>query len=150
MAIRDATEDDAEAISALTRALTRKFISHEFPTGARRALDDALAPERVRGNMRGGVRYHVFEEAGEIVGVVAMRPSGHLLKLFVAEAAQGRGHARALWDAARTASRASGHIGPFTVSAALAAVAMYERFGFTASGEATSEGGVVRVPMRTS
>ncbi len=148
MRIREAVAEDADAISELTRDLTRKYIAPELPPAGRKFLNDALSPKHVRRNMEEGCRYHVCEIGGSIVGVAAMRPHGHLLKLFVAESAQGRGIARALWTAARDACIHSGHEGGFTVSAARGAEAMYARLGFVRSGEETTEHGVTRVPMR--
>ena len=83
------------------------------------------------------------------MGLVATRANQHLLKLFVADAAQCRGLARALWVTAKEACIRAGHTGPFTVSAARAVVPMYEKFGFVRSGEETTEDGVVRMPMHT-
>ncbi len=149
MGIRSATEDDAEAISALARALTAKFVSHEFSPAGQRTLHEALGAGQVRFNMRNGCRYHVYEEDGVVLGLVATRADRHLLKLFVAEAAQARGLARALWETAKQACIAAGYSGPFTVSAARAAVPMYEAFGFVRSGNETTEDDIIRVPMHT-
>jgi len=60
MGIRIAAEADAEAISALTRALTLQFISHEFSPAGKRTLHEALSAEQIRINMRDGCRYHVL------------------------------------------------------------------------------------------
>ncbi|MEY9634103.1 GNAT superfamily N-acetyltransferase [Bradyrhizobium japonicum] len=148
--IREATNADAAAISELTRDLTLKNISHEFPLAGRLFLDNALSAEQVRRNMQENCRYHVCEKAGCIVGVVAMRANRHLLKLFVAEIAQGQGIARALWTAAKQACIRSGHRGPFTVSAARGAEPVYRQLGFVRSGDETTENGVTRVPMHSA
>ncbi|MDF5808500.1 GNAT family N-acetyltransferase [Pseudomonas aeruginosa] len=57
--------------------------------------------------------------------------------------------ARALWARARELVSRAGYSGVFTVSAALGAVPVYQRFGFVASGPVTTEHGVARLPMTT-
>lgn len=148
MPIRKAIARDADAISDLTLRVSAKFIAHEFSEEGKRTLFAALSPEEVRRNMDGDCCYHVFEEAGDVIGVVAMRSNGHLLKLFVAEAMQGRGIARDLWDTARLALLAAGFTGQFTVSSSRGAVGVYEKFGFVRDGEETVEHGIARLPMR--
>lgn len=150
MIIRLAQEADAEAISVLTRRLTRHYISRDFSTEGQRFLHDALSPQQIAKNIRGSCRYLVCESEGELLGVVATRDNRHLLMLFVAERAQGKGLARLLWERARDACMEAGYSGPFTVSAALGAVPVYESFGFKPTGPATTEHGVTRVPMATS
>lgn len=147
MHIREATLEDAEEISQLSRYLTHKYISPDFPLSGRLFLDDALSSAQVRKNMEDGCSYHVCEINSAVVGVIAMRPHGHLLKLFVAEPAQRRGIARALWTAAREHCIRSGYKGRFTVSAARSAEPVYRRLGFVRSGDETTEDGVTRVPM---
>src|SRR6476660_1835348 len=118
MEIREGRLEDASSISELTTYLTNKYISSGLPSAARRFLEDELSLDKVRSNMERGCRYYVCEIHGSLIGVCAMRPHGHLLKLFVAECAQRRGVASALWAAARDACIRAGHKGPFTVSAA--------------------------------
>jgi len=149
MGIREASLADAAEISALTTSLSDRFIAHEFSAEGRRNLLAALSAEHVRAEMQGDCRYHVYEAAGEILGVVAMRANRHLLKLFVAEAAQGKGIGRALWETAKRTCAAAGYQGPFTVSASRGAVGVYERFGFVREGDETVEDGIIRIPMRT-
>ena len=147
--IRLAEETDAKAISALTRRLTSEHIARDFTAEGRRFLHDALRPEQIAENMRTCCRYFAAELGGEIVGVVATRDDRHLLMLFVDEKVQGRGLARRLWERAKGACMEAGYPGPFTVSAAMGAVPVYEKLGFAATGPATTEHGVTRLPMAT-
>jgi GNAT superfamily N-acetyltransferase len=62
-----------------------------------------LDAESTRRHFADGLRYHVYEDNGDLVGVVATREDRHLFNLFVAEHAQGRGIARLLWKTAREA-----------------------------------------------
>ncbi len=94
--IREATVDDAAAISRLIRPLAEKFIAADFsPAGARNLLA-SLEPDAVAGYFESGYEYHVAEQDGLLVGVVAVRDNSHLYHLFVAEQFQRRAVARRL------------------------------------------------------
>ncbi len=148
MGIRRATEADAQAISSLIVPLAEKFIANDFSDEARRNLLDSMSVASVRQNFQKGLRYHVYEEHGRLLGAVATREDRHLFNLFVAELEQGRGIARQLWEAARQACFEAGADGTFTVNASSYAVGMYEKFGFERDGNAISKDGVVVIPMR--
>lgn len=146
--IRKARPDDAAAISRLIVALAETHILHEFDAVAGEHFRAAVSPGAIAGYMAAEFRYHVAEDAGGPVGVVATRGDGHLYHLFVAEAAQGRGLARRLWNVARQASRAAGHEGDFTVFSSRHAVGLYEKLGFERDGPDDERHGIVSIPMR--
>jgi GNAT superfamily N-acetyltransferase len=147
MQIKIASVTDAEAIASLAQDLARYHISQDFSLEGRQNLDDALSADAMRRYMSEGCRFHVAVADDVLQGIVAMRENRHLLLLFVAEEAQGRGLARLLWETAESAARAAGYDGVLTVSAAQDAMAMYEKFGFRASGEETDEHGIIRTLM---
>jgi GNAT superfamily N-acetyltransferase len=145
---RVADVGDAERIAALIRELAAKFILCDFSAeGKSRFLSDhtsiALA-DRIRSNFH----YRITEFGGELIGVVGVRDSVHLYHLFVAEAFQGQGIARALWEQAKAECLERGTPGTFTVNSSKYAVPMYERFGFVVTGPVQDVGGVQFVPMK--
>jgi len=148
MSIRQATDEDIEAISYLMKSVSLKFLAPELSKKGFQKLLKALDFDQVRENMHDDCRYHVYENGGKILGVVATRGNKHLLKLFVSENVQGEGIARSLWDVAKKSCIDLGFDGIFTVSAVVSAVGMYEKFGFIREGEAIEEDGIVRVAMR--
>jgi GNAT superfamily N-acetyltransferase len=148
MGIRLATSDDAERISGLIVTLADKFIANELSPSGRRNLLGALDVESIRKYFADGLRYHVYEDGDDLVGVVATRENRHLFNLFVAERAQWRGIARLLWKTAREACLAAGADGDFTVNASRYAVAMYEKFGFKRVGPEVVKDEVIVIPMR--
>jgi ribosomal protein S18 acetylase RimI-like enzyme len=148
MKIRSAVIEDAPAISALVRALTREFIVPEFTKEAADLLLGEMDTASIRKYIASGYRYHVAEEAGRIVGAVALKENSHLYHLFVSKAFQGRGVARKLWEVAQAASLAAGNPGRFTVNASLNAVGVYEKLGFVKASEPVSRAGVFYLPMR--
>lgn len=147
MKIRLATADDAGSISTLILPLAEKYIAHEFSEQGSRKLLSGMTPVAIRNYIDSGFRYHVAEQSGRIVGVVATRDNSHLYHLFVAEPYQGRGLARRLWDSARRACREAGNPGEYTVNSSRLAVGMYEKLGFRREKERIIEG-VAAVSMR--
>jgi len=148
MHIREATREDAAAISALILPLAETYIAHEFSPEGARTLLAFMQPHAIEGYITSGMRYHVVEQHGMLAGVVAVRNNGHLFHLFVAEAFQGRGLARRLWEVARKAACEAGNPGEFTVNSSTAAVGMYHKLGFVESGPPETVDGVTSIPMR--
>ena len=93
-------------------------------------------------------RYRIAELDGELVAVIGVRDWAHLSHLFIAEAFQGQGLGRALWEQAKVGCLERGSPGSFTVNAERIAVPVYERFGFVTTGSVQDMGGVQFVPMK--
>lgn len=146
--IRGARVEDADAIGALTIALTRRWIAADCSEAGLRHLLGWMAPARVRERLQAGHVCFVAESAGEIVGVATIRPPRHLYQLFVAESQQRRGLARRLWEAARARAIAIEGPGPVTVNASRYALPVYRRLGFVADGPERMEHGFPSTPMR--
>jgi GNAT superfamily N-acetyltransferase len=145
---RIAEVGDAERIAALIRELAAKFILCDFSVeGKSRFLSDHTS-KAVVDRIRTRFRYRVAEFDGELVAVIGVRDWAHLSHLFVAEAFQGQGLGRALWEQAKAECLERGNPGTFTVNSAKTAVPVYERFGFVATGSVQDMGGVQFVPMK--
>ncbi len=147
MRIRPAAHSDATEISALVQALAAKHIAREFSSAGAHNLLDSLSPAAIEGYLSANYSYWVAEEAGRIVGVVAVRDTNHLYHLFVADAFCRLGIARQLWRRALDMCRAAGHLGPLTVNSSRHAVEMYRKFGFEETGPEQTVDGVVFLPM---
>ncbi|MBU8974879.1 GNAT family N-acetyltransferase [Lysobacter sp. MMG2] len=143
--LREATIADAAAISTLVSALTRRWIAPDCDEDGIARLLDSMATQRIEERLREGHRHVVAERDGRIVGVVALRLPSHLYYLFVAEKAQRRGVARALWDAVRVAADPDA---PVTVNASLLAVPVYRKLGFEPAAPEQHDRGIRFVPMR--
>lgn len=147
--IREATGDDAPAISALALSLARFFLADPEDPGAAESFFRTLAPEAIAASLAGGrFRYHLAEVDGALAGVVGMRDHSHLFHLFVAEPFHRRGIGRRLWEAARDAALAAGNPGRFTVNSSLSALEVYRGFGFQPAGEPLRKDGIAFVPMQ--
>jgi GNAT superfamily N-acetyltransferase len=150
MQIRQATVEDASAISNLIQPLARKYIAPDFPPEGARKLLACMEPGAIEENLQAGFEYYVAEEDGALAGVAAVRDNTHLYHLFVAEPFQGQGLARRLWHFARDACCKAGNPGQFTVNSSKYAVPMYQKFGFVESGPPQTTEGVTCIPMRLS
>jgi GNAT superfamily N-acetyltransferase len=145
---RIAEVGDAERIAALIRELAAKFILCDFSAEEKSRFLSDHTSMAVVDRIRTCFRYRIAEFDGELVAVIGVRDWAHLSHLFVAEAFQGQGLGRALWEQAKAECLERGNPGTFTVKSAKIAVPVYERFGFVATGSVQDMGGVQFVPMK--
>jgi GNAT superfamily N-acetyltransferase len=148
LAIRVAISADAPAISALIQSLAHLFFALPSGEGAEKFTQSMQATPLQDFIQRADINYWLGEDDGQFCGVVAVREHKHLQHLFVVPAYQGRGIGKALWLHARAYALKAGNSGVFTVNASMNAVAVYERFGFAATGAAIVANGLRFVPMQ--
>ncbi|WP_395004674.1 GNAT family N-acetyltransferase, partial [Undibacterium sp.] len=86
-------------------------------------------------------------ETEKIIGAIAIRDNSHLYHLFVDPDQHRQGCAKQLWRHLKDVAIAAGNQGEFTVNSSMYAQAMYEKFGFVASGEKQETHGLVFIPM---
>jgi len=149
IAVRRATIDDAERISALLSALAEAYIVGDFSQEGREQLLANFSLAEMKQRVASDeYRFHVAEDGARLAGVVAVLGNTHLYYLFVAAAYHRRGLARMLWDRARDEACRAGNVSArFTVKASTYAVPAYERLGFRRSGPVTDVKGVRSQPM---
>lgn len=145
--IRAARREDVAAIANLLEQLAHRYITSEFDRAAEVSFLKSNDETSINGFIAAGFRYWVAEQNGRLVGFARVRDDSHLYHLFVAETAQRRGVARALWNTARNACLAAGNPGRFTVNSSNNAVAVYESFGFVRSGPRQNSNGILFNPM---
>ncbi len=152
MQLRTATLDDADAISALLRALAPRLLDDPDSEAARPFLQ-SLAAEAVRERL--ACPRHatwVAVDASVLCGVLVLRDGRHLYHLFVRADRQRRGIAHALWAAMLAhlpcPSAESDAPEGITVNAAPAALRFYQGLGFLATDALQYRQGTRFVPMR--
>jgi GNAT superfamily N-acetyltransferase len=145
--IRPIEDGDIPAAAHLLQALATRYILHECPPEAATHFLSENSEAGLRAFIAQGHVYHVAVVEGDLAGFVAVRERHHLFHLFVAEAYQRRGLARALWETARDAAIAAGGDGGFRVNASNMAVGVYEAFGFVRSAPMQSKHGLFYNPM---
>jgi GNAT superfamily N-acetyltransferase len=146
--IRLGRPDDARAVAALVRRVTRRWIVPDQPPEAGLALlvRQGTAAQRLR--MREGHRFHLAWYGDTLVGVATLRDDSHLTQLFVGTRYHGRGIARRLWSRAMADAAHRAGTCRFTLNASRCAVPAYLRLGFVVAGsERLSPSGVLTTPM---
>lgn len=136
--IRIAEVGDASEVAALVRSLSGYYLSPgvtELPPWLTASITPEAFAERFSSNDFDGFVY-VIEQ--RIVGYLSIKQRAHLYHLFVDEAHQRKGIATALWRFARSRL----NIVRCTVRSSLFAVPVYERLGFSVSGEVQAKDGV--------
>lgn len=146
--IREATVENAEAISCLAYELSARYIVPDFTPKGREMLLNSMTKEKIRKYMKDGFRYHVAAFNDQVIGVIAIRDNSHLYHLFVNENFQRQGIATCLWETVRDICLATGNSGRFTVNASLNARPVYERFGFVTTSSIQDQNGVITIPMK--
>lgn len=104
--------------------------------------------DAMRAYIAAGMRYHVAERDGKIVGFIAVREQKHLFHMFVDKAHHRQGIAAALWSVARQAAIDAGSPGVFTVNASNYAVPVYQAMGFVPSAPMQCKNGLYYNPMQ--
>lgn len=144
IALRAATEADADAISAVVVPFCP--LAAGTPQGDAFLL--SLGPEAMRARLRESAWHFVVAlDGAQVVGVASMRDAAQLTHLFVDRRYHGQGLARILWQAILAHARAHGGAGDIAVNADLGAVEVYRRFGFEVAGEQRAPHGVATIPM---
>lgn len=148
MKIREAELSDVQAISNLAQSLSEKYVTPEFHVDARDAFLKSMTADGINQLIASGLRYHVTEINGNIVGIVGMKGNQHLYHLFVDESFQRKGIARQLWNTAMQSCKAAGNPGEYTVNSSRYAQRVYESFGFVAQSAPHERNGIVTIPMK--
>lgn len=148
MKIREAKLSDTQAISNLARSLSKKYVAPEFHAEARDAFLKSMTVDGIRQLIGSGLRYHLAEINGNIVGIIGMKDNVHLYHLFVDEYFHRKGIARLLWNTAMKSCKTAGNPGEFTVNSSRYAQRVYESFGFVAQSAPHERNGIVTIPMK--
>lgn len=142
------SDADVPAVSALMWQLSEAFIVHDSAPEWAAAFARENDVDGIRRFVAAGTVYRVAEIDGAIAGFIALRDNRHVFHMFVDQACQRMGVARALWKAAREAAVAAGNPGLFTVNSSNYAVPVYEAFGFVRTGPTQHKNGIYFNPMQ--
>lgn len=148
MQIRPLIADDIPAVAHLMRALSTEFIVNESSSAAASTFVRENDENGLRGFVDAGVRYHVAERDGRIVGFIAVRDQTHLFHMFVDKRHHRQGIARALWSVARQAAIEAGNRGVFTVNSSNYALPVYKALGFVQTESMQFKHGLYYNPMK--
>jgi len=144
MILRPAGVDEAPLISALIAELMPYMTLDPDGAGAGPFIASMQTPAIAGYLAQQRYWYRSAWLDGELAGVVGVRDGSHLFHLFVARRFHGGGLARQLWQAAQASAAPDC---AWTVNASPHAAAMYEHFGFHATGPRVEQHGVAWIPM---
>ena len=146
--VRLATPTDAAAVSALVLALVGDRLVDPEGEEAQHFYA-SMSPSELTKYMELPTRFYAVAEVdGQVQGVIMVRDDNYIGQFFVNQAHQGKGLGSALWQFALAHAEKLHGSGRFTVNSSLAAVPVYSRFGFVASGAPEVASGFRFIPMR--
>ena len=147
LTFREASVDDAEAISVLILRSQREFCFHEY-TADGQALTLRLCGVRaLKHYLERGDVYFVAEYDQKIIGVAGLRDNEHLAHNFVDTVWHRRGISRHPWKLASEECMRRGNRGSFNLRASTYAIPVYERWGFVRTAPTDQEYGITSTPM---
>jgi GNAT superfamily N-acetyltransferase len=148
MEFRAGSPADAEAIANLIASFQDELTDDPSGAGAEEFLA-SVSLEAERGYLASErYRYLVAYSDSQLAGFITIRDGSHLFHLFVDRSHQRRGVARRLWEEALRELCIPSSDGFFTVNSSLAAVPVYQAFGFVPAGSIQSKHGISFLPMR--
>lgn len=142
--VRRAEPADAPAIRALLRSVTPLVVPDPAAPGAAGFLESFEEPAVMERLASPDYLHFVAERGGDFCGYIATRGGSHLYHLFVRPDLHGQGIGRMLWE---HLLRDNGP-GPYSVNSSIAAVPVYEAFGFVPAGAPQLDRCPPFVPMK--
>ena len=100
--LRQAGPDDASAISALVQAGFMEHVAPDWESSARQDFLRETATEKLAAKIAEAAFGAVYEDGGQMLGVIFMPRPTLVQLLFVAPGHLRSGIGRTLWEAART------------------------------------------------
>ena len=146
--VRDATFEDAPAVSALVHASFQAHVAADWEPVARESLLANTSVEKLAARFAESIIVMVYEDGSSILGVILM-PRPTLLELcFVAPEHVGKGIGRSLWEAARMRlEERFPEVRTVELNSTPYAVGAYRALGFYPISEQFHRGGAVATRM---
>jgi ribosomal protein S18 acetylase RimI-like enzyme len=146
ISIRPMTIDDAEDVEKLVLRAFRDAVAPYYSEKGVKTFEVYASARSLLDRLQTGERAYVAVRAGEIVGMIAVKPPGHLPMLFVDPARQRAGIGRRLLEQAICALRADS-AASISLNATPNALEAYRAMGFEVSGGQREVDGIVFTPM---
>ncbi|MDC0834612.1 GNAT family N-acetyltransferase [Geitlerinema sp. CS-897] len=145
---REATLDDADALSDLILESQRQFCFHEYTVEGQELMNRVCGRKALRHYLERGDVYFVAESEGRIVGVAGIRDNTRLAHNFVDAKWHRRGISKRLWKLASEECLRRGNPGSFDLRASTYAIPIYEKWGFVQTAPTSQECGITSTPMK--
>ena len=143
LAIRRMRLGDIDRVSRIANSAFHEAVAPGLSEEGVNTFSMLSSPRAFAARMKEDNLMFVFENGGEIEGVLELKEGRHVAMLFVLPTAQRRGVGRALMAEALDHAR----VRTITVSASIPSVPAYEAYGFQVVGAEEEKQGLVYVPM---
>lgn len=143
------TPKDARPVSQMVITVFEKFVGPDFSPMGRAEFIQYAQPNAIAQRIQLN-HFAILAIAAhrDIVGLIEARNLSHLSWLFVAEAFQGQGIARILFEKLLAELRdRNPNLSVLTVHASRYALPIYEKFGFKATAQEQNYQGIIYTPM---
>ncbi|MBC8875122.1 MAG: GNAT family N-acetyltransferase [Planctomycetes bacterium] len=147
MTLRNATLDDASAISRFVTDLATEHIAPSLTDNGLSHLLASMNLESTQARIEDGWLHILQISDRDILGLIVVKPPAHLYHLFVDTPAQRSGVGRRLFRVADERTLRDNGIRIETVNSSLNAIDAYRRLGFVTSGAVVDVEGVRFQPM---
>jgi GNAT superfamily N-acetyltransferase len=144
MAVREMERRDLREVSRIVVAAFSEAVAEGLSAEGISTFMGLSAPDAFEKRMDEDNCMFVYEEKGEILGMIEFKEGRHVAMLFVAPDRQGRGIGRELVRVALDRRR----VQSVTVSASLPSVPVYEKYGFEVVGPEEEKQGLRYIPMK--
>ena len=143
MPVKQMKPGDIQEVSRIVTAAFLDSIAEGLSEKGIATFKELSSPEAFARRMNEDNCMFVYEEQGQIMGMIELKEGRHVAMMFVSPIYQNQGVGRELIQVALSHSR----VQSVTVSAALPSVAAYQRYGFEVVGVEQEKQGLRYIPM---
>jgi GNAT superfamily N-acetyltransferase len=153
LTFQEMNEGEEKEIFELVRAVFEEYVAPDFSPEGVANFGDFILPDSVLQRKNSG-RYFLItaKDGNQIVGMIEMQDCNHVCLLFVSKAYHNRGIARELFKTSLEKCRIlkEGSLEEIEVNASRYAVPVYEKLGFTKTGDEQIKNGILFTPMKAN
>lgn len=141
--IRPLTPTDLPRVSELTLRAFIDSVASTLPQEGVAFFEQLATAEAYGQRMQEDNLFYVYEQGGQVQGVIEFKQGRHIAMMFVDPTHQRKGIGRALVESILPRARQSS----ITVSASLTSVSAYQQYGFKLTGDQAESHGLIYQPM---
>ena len=152
MKIKSIKSPEVNLASKFVWKVFSEFVAPEYPQEGIDTFNEFIQPEELQKMIENEKIFMLgCFDIEKLVGAVAIMDFCHVSLLFVDKEYQRKGIAKALFAKARELCiQKNPELCEMTVNSSIYAVPIYEKLGFTITGEPTTNNGITFVPMERS
>lgn len=148
--IKEINENYLKPALELVNRVFSEFVAVDYGEQGRSTFENHLKSkyDEVSSDLKTGCkRMWAYFQDGAIIGVISTRDVSHISLMFVDKAHHRKGIARELFNTMLVELQGIDGISQITVNSSPYAVGVYERLGFSKTGDQQERDGIIFVPM---